>query len=144
MNKGKKRLMLFISAVVVLITAFVTIFGTSKEAHAASGTQLSTSTQAALEQKMKSKYFTHNGTTYHINQYYNQLYANNGGVTCVSMSYSSFTGNVTGSFNSTDPITSLIPVAVFEELKLTTGVYTHMGEQWGVIIDSFSDNYATF
>lgn len=115
-----------------------------------SDTILSSYTQNLLEEKMKSKTFVYNNT-YHISSnngypsYYENLYGNRH-ANYVNVKDDTFlwifqTESADVEFIQTDPITSLIPIEVFEELINTNIVYSFMGGKWGVIIDSFFGNY---
>ena len=147
MSKNKKRIPILLLILIMLVAGVLYAgFGKVKETYAtptvaqaavysAGGTSLSVSTQTALETKMKSKYFTHGGKQYHISEYMSRLHG-----TGTAMSWNSNKGELSLTFSQTDPITSLIPFAVFDELKTATSPYWCMGEQWGVIIDPFGSS----
>ena len=69
-TKNKKELMLMLLTAIILLIVGVVSFaftGAITQAQAVSGTQLSHTTRAALEARMRSDYFIHEGTTFHIN-----------------------------------------------------------------------------
>lgn len=120
--------------------------------YANSNSILTDATQNLLKEKMKSKTFIYNNKEYYINNgnghpsYFNTLYGNRDGIKHVEVDDEKFlwfiqTGEANIKFKITDPITSLIPIQVFEELSSKDILYTYMGEKWGVIIDSFLDRY---
>jgi|GEM_PF-2070844 len=141
-TKIKTKLMITTLAVVMLllggIVSLTLIGGTTIQAQASSSTRLNPSTHAELEYRMNRNYFFHEGTRFYIHQYYTHLFGNRGRpdnsprVRMPGRIDGETTAN--GVFVFTDPITSLIPVQVFQELT-TTGVHTFMGKEWGVIID---------
>ena len=127
-----KSFIIVFVALIVITAPFFTI-----EASVASDTILSSYTQNLLEEKMKSKTFVYNNT-YHISSnngypsYYENLYGNRHG-NYVNVKDDTFlwifqTGSADVEFIQTDPITSLIPIEVFEELINTNIVYSFMGE----------------
>ena len=72
-NKQKRRYLLIAAGIMLLTGVFMAI-GLNKpiKAHAAAQWEIE------LEQRMESKYFTHNGQSYHINNYFSQLHGNKG------------------------------------------------------------------
>ena len=138
-NKNKKTsLLLFMTIMLVFCMVGVVISaGLSKPAtvSAASTDSLATYLKAPTSKKT----FKHYGSTYDIYQYYDSLYGNNGanrvGLKMV------FNKPAKVEFFAADPITSLIPLEVFDNLRVRSdSVFTYMGEQWGVIIDHFKDS----
>lgn len=145
--KFKKILFVFLLIGTLLSIPFFNI-----KVYANSNSILTDTTQNLLEEKMKSKTFIYNNKEYHINDgngypsYFNNLYGNRDGIKHVEVDDEKFlgimsTGEAEIEFKITDPITSLIPIQVFEELSSKDILYTYMGEKWGVIIDSFLDRY---
>jgi len=133
---------------VAILAGCIIIFtlpNASTRVEASTGSQLSASTQAALEQSMRSTSFVHEGRQHFISRYFRTLFGNGFGssytqrVVLPGGSWGRTDRRVHAEFNIPDPITSFIPVAVFQELT-TPGVYTFMGEEWGVIIDVFLYN----
>ena len=135
-NKQVLVKLLIVTIIFIVLTMILTISNMALQANT-TGSQLSTSTQAALNQSMSSNTFVHGGSTFNINQYYSHLYGNQGrpaNSPRVILPSGQNTNVSDAQFNITDPITSLIPVAVFQELTVE-GVRTFMGREWGVIID---------
>ena len=137
-TRTKKVMATFLVVTLLLVGSimFFTLNDTAVQAHASSN-GLSANTYATLQQRMASNVFVHDGNTFHIDQYYSHLFGNHGrsaNSPRVRLPSASDGHIETAEFRVTDPITSLIPVAVFQELT-TTGVRTFMGLEWGVIID---------
>ncbi|MCL2522575.1 MAG: hypothetical protein FWE36_06930 [Erysipelotrichales bacterium] len=141
-NKNVFAKLLSMFMIIIVGTATITLSNLTLKANT-SGTELSASTQAALNQSMSKNTFVHEGSSFRINQYYTHLYGNRGrsaNSPRVVLPSGSNNNVSNAQFNITDPITSFIPVAVFQELT-SEGVRTFIGEEWGVIIDVFFDSH---
>jgi len=100
--------------------------------------------QQALLQRMQTDYFVYGGVTRHIRQFHTSLFGNRGalrvgGIPNIMQSDRDIRSTLL--FNAPDPITAIIPLDVFSQLSNACGVFTLVGNEWGVIIDSFLDNF---
>jgi len=130
MKTNPKRLKVILLTASILLAGIILLISLPAKKTSAASTA-SDPLDAILDQPMNSKNFIYGGIQYNIEQYYGSLYGNNYQPS-VSMKFHYFAASYKIDFLAPDPITSLIPRAVFNELRQRNdGIYYHMGAEWG-------------